>query len=45
MFGNSRPMASNMTREESKALKYLKYDREIIILQADKGNCTVVLNE
>jgi hypothetical protein len=33
-----------MTRRESMALKSLK-TKQIRILQADKGNCTVVLNE
>jgi hypothetical protein len=31
-------------KKESMALKYLKDKKEIMILQADKGNCTVMLN-
>jgi hypothetical protein len=34
-----------MMRRESMALKSLKNNKKIQILQADKGNCTVVLNE
>jgi hypothetical protein len=32
-------------KKESMALKSLKDNKEIRILQADKGNCTVMLNE
>ena len=41
----ANPFSSNMTRRESMALKSLKNNRHVRILQADKGNCTVVLNE
>jgi CO dehydrogenase/acetyl-CoA synthase beta subunit len=34
-----------MAKREFTALKSLKNNKEIRILQADKGNCTVVLNE
>jgi hypothetical protein len=34
-----------MTRKEFMALKSLKDNKQIRILQADKGNCTAVLNE
>jgi hypothetical protein len=45
MLEKAKPGSSNMTRRESMALKSLKNNRQIRILQADKGNCTVVLNE
>jgi hypothetical protein len=39
-------MSSTYQNEkESVALKSLKNNKEIRILQADKGNCTVMLNE
>jgi hypothetical protein len=41
----SKPFTPNMTRRKSMALKSLKINKQIRILQADKGNCTVVLNE
>jgi hypothetical protein len=34
-----------MTTKELKALKSLRLNKEIRILQADKGNCTVVFDE
>jgi hypothetical protein len=37
----SKSLKSNITRKESMALKSLKDNKEIIILQADKGNCIV----
>jgi hypothetical protein len=45
MLEKSRPVTPNMTKRESTALKFLKNNKKIQILQADKGNCTVVLNE
>jgi hypothetical protein len=45
MLEKSRPNTSNITRKESTTLKSLKNNKQIWILQADKGNCTVVLNE
>jgi hypothetical protein len=41
----SKPMKPNITRAESKALNSLKHNKEIMILQADKGNCTVILDK
>jgi hypothetical protein len=41
----SKHLTSNITRKESMALKSLKYKKKKRILQADKENCTVVLNE
>ena len=34
----------NITHEKEKALKELKKDENIVILQADKGNVTVIMN-
>jgi hypothetical protein len=45
MLEKSRPFISNATRRDSTALKSLKSTKQIRILQADKGSCTVVLNE
>jgi hypothetical protein len=41
----SKPTSPNMTKQEFKALKSLKLNKDIRILQADKGNCTVLLDE
>ena len=38
------PKQQNLTREERRALKDLKSDENIVIIRADKGNCTVVMN-
>ncbi|KAI8495111.1 hypothetical protein Bbelb_270970 [Branchiostoma belcheri] len=40
----SKPPASNITREERTALKDLATNQDILILPADKGRCTVVLD-
>jgi hypothetical protein len=45
MLEKSKPPISNMTKSESMALKALRNNKQIRILQADKGNCTVVSNE
>jgi hypothetical protein len=45
MLQKSKPLASNITRKESIALKSLKENKQIRILQADKGNCMVVFND
>ena len=37
------PKQRNLTNEERRALKELKSDENIIIIRADKGNCTVVM--
>jgi hypothetical protein len=44
LLDKSKPLTSNIARKESLALKSLKHNKEIRILQADKGNSTVVLN-
>jgi Reverse transcriptase (RNA-dependent DNA polymerase) len=40
----ARKPEENVTREDIKALKALKSDDSIIVLAADKGNATVVMN-
>jgi hypothetical protein len=45
MLQKSKPITSNITREEYKAIKSLKLNKNIRILPADKGNCSVVLGE
>jgi hypothetical protein len=45
MLEKSRHLTSEMTRKESTALKSLRNNTQIRIIQADKGNCMVVLNE
>ncbi|XP_035661757.1 uncharacterized protein LOC118406009 [Branchiostoma floridae] len=40
----SKPPANNITQEEQAALKALSTNKDIIILPADKGRCTVVLD-
>jgi hypothetical protein len=42
VFESSRP---NMTTKEFKAVKSLRLDKDIRNLQADRGNCVVVLDE
>jgi hypothetical protein len=45
MLEKSKPFIFNITRKESVPVRSLKDSKEIRILQADKGNCTIVLNE
>jgi ribosomal protein S8E len=45
MLEKSRPVTPNMMKRESTALKFLNNNKKIRILQADKANCRVVLNE
>lgn len=40
----AKPPESNLTTEERLALKELKQDESILVLTADKGNATVVLD-
>ena len=44
ILGNSRPPPSNISKEEAKALKKIKKNKSIIILKADKGNVTVIMD-
>ena len=41
---SAKPPQRSSTHEEEKALKELKKDENIVILKADKGNATVVMN-
>jgi hypothetical protein len=45
MLEKSKSSIPNMTKKELKAMKSLRLNRDIKILQAGKGNCTVVLDE
>jgi hypothetical protein len=45
MLRKSKPITSNITREEYKAIKSLKLNKNIRILPADNGNCSVALDE
>ena len=41
----ARPPPSNLSKGMRQAIKDLKQDTEIVILPADKGNATVVMNQ
>ena len=41
---NSKPPKDNISKDERKALKELQSDTSIVILPADKGRSTVILN-
>ncbi|VDP75263.1 unnamed protein product, partial [Schistosoma mattheei] len=41
---NQKPNTPNISKEETYALKQLRKDRKIVIMKADKGNTTVVMN-
>ena len=43
-FQNSKPFKDNMSKDERKALKELQSDASIVVLPADKGRSTVILN-
>jgi hypothetical protein len=45
MLEKSKSSRPNMTTKELKAVKSLRLNKEIWILQADKGNCTVMFDE
>jgi hypothetical protein len=45
MLEKSKPSRPNMTKNELKIVKSLRLNRDIRILRADEGNCTVVLGE
>ena len=44
LLRKAQPPPSNITREEGQAIRTLKNDPELIILPADKGNATVILD-
>ena len=41
---SAQPPQRNITHEEEEALKELKKDESIVILKADKGNATIIMN-
>ena len=41
---SSKPPKDNLSKDERKALKEVQSDKSIVILQADKGKSTVILN-
>ena len=41
---NSKPAKDNLSKDERKALKELQSDTSIVILPADKGKSTIILN-
>lgn len=41
----AKPPKGNMTRKERQIVKELKKDETIVILKADKGNTTVVMDK
>ena len=41
---NSKPLKDNLPKNERKALKELQSDTSIVILTAEKGRSTVILN-
>ena len=41
----SKSSIPNSTKKELKAVKFSRLNKDIRLLQADKGNCTVVLDE
>ena len=41
---SAKPPLRNITQEEEETFKELKQDENIVILKADKGNSTVVMN-
>jgi hypothetical protein len=45
MIEKSKFSRPSMTTKELKTVKSLRLDKDIRILQADKGNCTLVLDE
>ena len=42
--GMSNNMPKNLTSDEQKAIKTLQNNKNLVITEADKGNCTVVMN-
>ena len=41
---NSKPPQDNLSKDECKALKELQFDTSIVILLADQGRSTIILN-
>ena len=45
LLRKAKPPKSNITKEESKALRELREDKEIMVLTADKGVATAVMDK
>ena len=45
ILSTAKPPKSNLSRQLQKAVKNLREDRDIVILPADKGNATVILDQ
>ena len=45
VLSNAKPPQSNLTKDETESLQKLQGYDEIIVLSADKGNCTVVMDK
>jgi hypothetical protein len=45
MLEKTKTPRNNISKQELSALTSLKQNKDIRIIQADKGNCTVMLNE
>jgi hypothetical protein len=45
MLKKSKSSRPNMSKKELKAVRSLRLNKDIRITEADKGNCTVVLDE
>ena len=41
----SKAPKPNLSKQEMQALRQLRLDKTRVVLQADKGNCTVVMDE
>ena len=45
VLSNAKPPQSNLTKDETESLQKLQGYDDIIVLSADKGNCTVVMDK
>ena len=45
IISSSKPPRDNLTSRHHKAIRDLHRDNEIVVLPADKGNVTVVMNQ
>ena len=45
VLSNAKPPKSNLTKDETESLQKLQGYDDIIVLSADKGNCTVVMDK
>ena len=44
LIRKAKPPKQNLTKEEHEAIRSIRNNKEIIVLQADKGNATVILD-